>query len=98
MLHYPKIPGSSAAPSGRCLASEKLDGANLHWCWDRDFGWHASGTRRDEFNLTTDGIAAFNAGHPGLERTAPVFLTTVAESLETVLRDHANYAAFNAVK
>ena len=36
MLHYPKIPGSSAAPVGRCVAFDKLDGTNLHWCWDRD--------------------------------------------------------------
>ena len=42
MLHYPKIPSSSKpAPIGKCVAFEKLDGTNLHWCWDRDFGWHA---------------------------------------------------------
>src|SRR6185436_13232387 len=41
MLHYPKIPGSKDAPDGRCVAFEKLDGTNLHWCWDRDCGWHA---------------------------------------------------------
>jgi hypothetical protein len=98
MLHYPKIPGSGAAPSGRCVAFDKLDGTNLHWCWDRDFGWHAFGTRRDEFNLTADGIAAFTAAHPGLEDTAPVFVATLAEPLEEVLRDHPNYTNYNAVK
>ena len=98
MLYYPKIPGSASAPTGRCVAFDKLDGTNLHWCWDRDFGWHAFGTRRDEFNLTTDGVAAFAAAHPGLEEAAPVFLATVAGPLEAVLRDHANYAAFTAAK
>jgi hypothetical protein len=98
MLHYPKIPGSASAPNGRCVAFDKLDGTNLHWCWDRDFGWHAFGTRRDAFNITAEGIAKFNSAHPGLEKAAPVFLATLAEPLETVLRDHSNYANFNAVK
>src|SRR5262245_29635106 len=98
MLHYPKIPGSAGAPNGRCIAVDKLDGTNLHWCWERDFGWHAFGTRRDEFNLTTDGISQFNTAHPGLEDAAPVFLATLAEPLETVLREHAHYADFTAAK
>lgn len=98
MLHYPKIPGSGAAPLGRCVAFDKLDGTNLHWCWERDFGWHAFGTRRDEFNLTADGVARFGAAHPGLEEAAPVFLATLAEPLDALLRDHPNYAAFTAIK
>lgn len=98
MLYYPKIPGSSAAPLGRCVAFEKLDGTNLHWCWDREFGWHAFGTRRDAFNLLPEGEAAFAAAHPGLEEAAGVFRDTLADPLEAVLRDHANYAPFSAVK
>jgi hypothetical protein len=98
MLHYPKMSGSAAAPLGRCVAFEKLDGTNLHWCWDRDFGWHAFGTRRDEFNLTPDGETAFGTAHPGLERAAPVFRETLAEPLDAILRDHPNYANFTAVK
>jgi hypothetical protein len=98
MLHYPKIPPSSAAPTGKCVAFDKLDGTNLHWCWERDFGWHAFGTRRDEFNLTSDGIAKFSAAHLGLEEAAPVFLETLAEPLDTLLRDHPNYVNFTAVK
>src|SRR5580704_5591419 len=47
MLHYPKIPGSRNCPSGPCIAFEKYDGTNLHWDWDRDFSFHAFGTRRD---------------------------------------------------
>ena len=49
MLRYPKIPSSRNAPDGRCIASEKYDGTNLHWEWDRDFGWHSLGPRREEF-------------------------------------------------
>lgn len=98
MLHYPKIPGSGAAPLGRCVAFEKIDGTNLHWCWERDFGWHAFGTRRDEFNLTPDGIAAFNAAHPGLAEAAPAFLATLAEPLHALLCDQPHYVRFPVVK
>ena len=52
MLHYPKIPGSRHCPDGRCVAFEKYDGTNLHWEWEREFGWHSFGTRRDGFTLT----------------------------------------------
>ena len=98
MLHYPKIPGSGAAPLGRCVAFEKLDGTNLHWCWERDFGWHAFGTRRDEFDLGAAGVGAFAAAHPGLEEAAPVFLGTLAKPLDALLREHPGYAAFDTVK
>lgn len=93
MLYYPKMPGSRDAPSGRCVAFEKLDGTNLHWTWERDFGWHAFGTRRDEFNLLPDGIAAFDKAHPGLEDAAAIFLRDVAEPLGAVLRESADYTS-----
>ena len=98
MLHYPKIPGSQDAPAGRCLAFEKLDGTNLHWNWDRDFGWHAFGTRRDAFNLTADGVAQFQAAHPGLEQAAEVFLAQLADGIERVFRTDPGFAAFPAAK
>jgi RNA ligase len=86
MLYYPKMPGSEKAPLGeRCIAFEKLDGTNLHFCWDRVFGWHAFGTRRDQFNLTETGITAFAAAHPELSEAAAVFETTLAEGLAAVL-------------
>ncbi len=91
MLHYPKIPGGEDAPDDRCVAFEKLDGTNLHWSWDRDFGWHAFGTRRDEFQLTPFGTAAFEAAHPGLEQAPSVFLETLAEPLARVFRDHPSH-------
>ena len=98
MLHYPKIPGSKDSPSGRCVAFEKLDGTNLHWSWERDFGWHAFGTRRDEFQLTPDGIAVFASAHPGLEEAPRVFLDTLAEPLASVLCEHPGYRERPAYK
>src|SRR5262249_21555006 len=93
-----KIPGSGAAPLEKCIAFEKYDGTNTHFDWDRDFGWHAFGTRRDVFNLLPEGIAAFNAAHPGLAEVAPLFVGTLAEGVAAVLRDHPSYAPFQAVR
>jgi hypothetical protein len=98
MLHYPKIPGSRGCPDGRCVAFEKYDGANLHWDWDRDFGWHAFGTRRDEFNLTEAGVGQFARRHAHLRQCVEVFQATLAEGVEKVLREHAGYREFQAVK
>src|SRR3954469_19082169 len=67
MLAYPKVPGSKGAPAGRCLAFEKYDGTNLHWVWDREFGWIRFGTRRDSFYLDGRGTPDFHAAHPGLD-------------------------------
>ena len=88
MLFYPKIPGSRDAPLGRCVAFEKYDGTNLHWDWDREFGWHGFGTRRDDFNLSDAGIARFATVHAHLEESVGVFLSTLAEGLERVFSDH----------
>jgi hypothetical protein len=98
MLHYPKIPGSRNASDGRCVAFEKYDGTNLHWDWDRDFGWHAFGTRRDEFNLTEAGVALFADRHAHLREAVGVFRTDLAESVERVFRDHPGYQEFQSLK
>jgi hypothetical protein len=98
MLHYPKIPGSQGCPDGRCVAFEKYDGTNLHWGWDRDFGWHAFGTRRDEFNLTEAGVGQFARRHAHLRQCVEVFQATLAEGVETVLREHPGYREFQALK
>src|SRR4051812_4905814 len=98
MLHYPKIPDSRNCPGGPCIAFEKYDGTNLHWDWDRDFGWHAFGTRRDQFNLTPDGIARFNQAHPGLEGCADLFGDTLAVGLEVIFRENKAYAECAEVK
>jgi hypothetical protein len=98
MLHYPKIPSAAGCPGGRCVAFDKIDGTNLHWSWDRDFGWHAFGTRRDEFNLTEAGVRLFHQAHPGLEDCAELFRASLAGPLEAVFRAHPGYLAFAAFK
>jgi len=87
VLHYPKIPGSKNALIGRCIAFEKYDGTNLHWAWDRDFGWHAFGTRRDEYNLTTEGVQQFTARHEQLQGCNDIFTDTLQDGLDRVFRD-----------
>lgn len=98
MLHYPKIPGSRNAPDGRCIAFEKYDGTNLHWDWDRDFGWHAFGTRRDEFNLTDAGCEQFVERHAHLTECVSVFRSTLAEGVERVLHENAAYRDYQSIK
>ncbi len=98
MLHYPKIPGSSSAPNGHCVAFEKYDGTNLHWDWDRDFGWHSFGTRRDEFNLTEEGIAQFCEKHEHLAESANLFQETLAENLEQIFLENPKYQEYQAIK
>jgi len=98
MLHYPKIPGSRNAPTGRCVAFEKYDGTNLHWDWDRDFGWHSFGTRRDEFNLTDAGIAQFAQRHAHLRQCVEVFHSTLADGLDRIFCDVPAYGESCAFK
>jgi hypothetical protein len=98
MLHYPKIPGSQNCPDGSCIAFEKYDGSNLHWDWDRDFGWHSFGTRRDEFNLTDDGIAQFKKRHAHLAGSVDVFYSTLAEKLAAIFTENPRYAVSQSAK
>jgi len=98
MLHYPKIPSSRKCPQSRCIAFEKYDGTNLHWDWDRDFGWHSFGTRRDEFNLTEAGVMEFERAHANLAGCAALFEDTLAESITQVFRESANYRDYQNLK
>lgn len=98
MLYYPKIPGSRDAPEGRCIAFEKYDGTNLHWDWDRDFGWYSFGTRRDEFNFDEQGIQSFATRHSHLRQSVDVFRNSLAEAIEPIFRDHANYRPFQNLR
>ncbi len=98
MLHYPKMRGSRDCPDGRCVAFEKYDGTNLHWDWDRDFGWHAFGTRRDQFDLTPAGVEEFARTHEHLHEAPALFLSALAEDLERVLRDDPGYRAQGSLK
>src|SRR5262245_61489979 len=98
VLHYPKIPGSRHAPDGRCVAFEKYDGTNLHWDWDRDFGWHSFGPRRDAFNLTDAGIALFGDRHAHLRQCVDVFRATLADPVERIFREHRDYVNIPSFK
>ena len=98
MLHYPKIPGSRNSPSGRCIAFEKYDGTNLHWDWEREFGWHGFGTRRDLFNLDSNGIAKFTVAHNHLQECVQIFLKDLADELEKIFLENSNYQSFNEIK
>jgi RNA ligase len=98
MLYYPKIPGSRNCPDGQCIAFEKYDGTNLHWDWDRDFGWHAFGTRRDVFNLTAVGIEDFQHKHQQLSECIEVFQQIWAVELERIFNDNPQYQAVQEIK
>jgi hypothetical protein len=98
MLFYPKIPDSRRCPGGRCIAFEKYDGTNLHWDWDREFGWHSFGTRRDEFDLSRAGQERFELAHPGLGVSRDPFLSTLADGLERLFRDHPRYRSVAAFR
>ena len=86
MLHYPKIPSSKHCRLGPCVVFDKVDGTNLHWDFDHEFGFHAFGTRRDSFNLLEGGIAAFYSAHPNLTGAASLFLEQLAEPAWQALR------------
>lgn len=88
-LCYPKIPNSRDFPLTECIAFEKYDGTNVHFCWHQDFGWHAFGTRRDEFNLDDLGESQFTAEHPELGEPRSLFEAGLASQLDQVLRDIA---------
>lgn len=98
MLFYPKIPGSRNSPDGRCIAFEKYDGTNLHWDWDRDFGWHSFGTRRDAFNLTESGIEQFTQQHLHLAECVQTFEGVLKSALEKVFRDCETYRGSQSIQ
>lgn len=98
MLHYPKMPGSRDAPSGRCVAFEKYDGTNLHWEWERGFGWHSFGPRRGEYNLNEHGITEFARDHAHLQAAPALFLATLSGGIARVFEENPCYAAFQSFK
>jgi hypothetical protein len=68
----------------------------VHWDWDRDFGWHAFGTRRDQFNLTDAGVEEFGRRHTHLRQCVEVFWNTLAARLERVFLENPSYAGFTS--
>jgi hypothetical protein len=80
------------------VAFEKYDGTNLHWDWDRDFGWHSFGTRRDEFDLSEQGRERFRKVHAHLHGCADVFVQTLAHDLERIFREDSRYGSFASLR
>ncbi len=72
-LAYPKIPDTLDCPLRQCIAFEKYDGTNLHFVWQRDFGWESYGTRRDRFDWMFSGIGQFEQAHPELKGVAELW-------------------------
>ncbi len=97
-MFYPKIPGSKNCPNSRCIAFEKYDGTNLHWVWDRDFGWHSFGTRRDEFDFSDPGRARFRSAQDQLHESVALFLDVLAAPLERVFHDQERYRTTATVR
>lgn len=72
-LAYPKITGTKNFPAKNCIGFYKYDGSNISFCWSKNKGFYAFGTRKTRFDLTSEGIEDFNAAHPGLEEVFPTF-------------------------
>jgi len=88
-LVYPKIPENSDKFHDKCIAFEKYDGTNLHWCWSVQEGWHKFGTRRTQFPFTRNGIADFAKEHPELAPAPHLFNERLRDRL-TVLFARGN--------
>lgn len=95
-LHYPKIPDTRDFPMSQFVAFEKYDGTNFHFEWDRDFGWHSFGTRRDAFNLDANGIEKFCSRHRELSEVVDVFQATVEPTLSAHLTNVLSVPSFTA--
>jgi hypothetical protein len=76
------------------VAFEKLDGTNLHWDWEREFGWHSFGTRRDEFDLSPAGGERCLRAHPNLAGCVDAFQATLADGLEFAFRNSDSLRSF----
>ena len=72
-LVYPKIPENSNKFITKCIAFEKYDGTNLHWCWNKCNGWYLFGTRRTQFTFNKYGIEEFNKEHYELLNASSLF-------------------------
>lgn len=90
-LVYPKIPENSNKFFGKCIAFEKYDGTNMHWCWNLKDGWHTFGTRRTEFSFNQVGIELFIKEHKELQAAPTIFNDNVKDSLSAYLSNSKSY-------
>lgn len=72
-LTYPKIPDALHCPLKSCFAFEKIDGTNIHWVWNSEFGFHDFGTRRDRFINSDAGWVQFHQAHPRMDGLKEAF-------------------------
>lgn len=98
MLYYPKIGKAYDFPNTLCIAFDKIDGTNMHFDWDREFGWHAFGTRRDCFQWTDLGRQEFSHTHPELADCATLFTQTLADDLEKIFLANPHYHSTNSIR
>jgi hypothetical protein len=84
-LAYPKIPENSQKILGKCVAFEKYDGTNMHWCWNITDGWHKFGTRRTEFTFNESGIEEFIKEHSELKKAPTIFNEQLRDKLTLIL-------------
>lgn len=96
-LIYPKIPEDTNIFLGKCIAFEKYDGTNMHWCWSKDNGWYAFGTRRTQFTFNKTGIAEFTQTHSELANAPQVFNDKLRDKLTTYLATHDTYHYYKII-
>lgn len=94
-LVYPKIPENTNGFLDKCIAFEKYDGTNMHWCWDSVHGWHAFGTRRTQFPFTRAGLFHFNETHPELANAPQVFNEDFRDDLTAMFSSNVPYKLNN---
>lgn len=96
-LIYPKIPENTNGFLDKCIAFEKYDGTNLHWCWNLQDGWHKFGTRRTQFSLNRIGIAEFAKEHYELGNAPHLFNEKLRDKLTTFLSNNFDYSNYDII-
>ena len=94
-LVYPKIPENSNKFFKNCIAFEKYDGTNLHWCWNKFDGWNSFGTRRTQFKFDKSGIEEFNQEHAELVNAPQLFNDNLRDKLSIFLTGYPKYRDYN---
>jgi hypothetical protein len=96
-LTYPKIPENSNGLLDYCVAFEKYDGTNMHWCWNYHEGWHKFGTRRTQFNMDRRGISEFQDEHDQLSNAPFVFNEKYRDKLTMHFSQNNKFAQRNVI-
>lgn len=83
-LVYPKIPGSKARLSGKCVLFDKIDGTNMHWAWSQTAGFHSFGLRRRGYTLSPEGLKEFEKTHIELIEAPHLFESIKRDLIEVI--------------